>query len=430
MLADRDLIVLSDDWHGLPTSSIHLFRRLSQGNRVFWFNTIGRLPRPSFTDARKVLRTMGNWAVKNRPSRSARTDDASVHLVSPLMIPWFKRPIRRFNLFCFLRQYEGLAKKFGISRPIVVTTFPFAVDFVAAVPDALKLYYCVDDFLNYPGVDHAGWAIMEAQLLQIIDGLVITCQTLAKKRINHCPLLHLPHGVDFEHFHLAVHQAVPVPRMASLPRPVIGFFGLVGKWVDLSVISYLSRAFPRCSFVLLGRSEVDLQPLAACPNVHSLGWVPYSELPRYARYFDVGLIPFVLNDLTRAVNPLKLMEYFALGIPVLSTRLPELEMIQGPLHLAIQPEEFAAGLSDILRRRTKASFDEAIALARANTWDARAEEFSGYVERLEESLGKASHPARAPYPTSCPGKPGGVRATRTINLVSYLRTSTQDAEKL
>jgi glycosyltransferase involved in cell wall biosynthesis len=163
---------------------------------------------------------------------------------------------------------------------------------------------------------------------------------------------------------------------------MVGFFGLISAWVDQALIAHLSEAFPDVSFVLIGRADVDTASLAARPNVYQLGLVPYADLPAYARYFDVGLIPFVLNRLTRAVNPLKLMEYFALGLPVLSTRLPELELIHGPLRLAETAEEFRAGLADLLGALPSFEPEEAFVAARANTWDARVEQLSGFLENL------------------------------------------------
>jgi glycosyltransferase involved in cell wall biosynthesis len=383
MLTGRDLVILSDDWNGLPTSAIHLFRRLARANRVFWFNTVGRLPRLSLADAGKVLRVLGSWAGRRgaHAPPGAREIPGGLHLVNPIMVPWFKPLVRRFNRFSLLRKYQKLCLRHDITDPILLTTFPYAVDFLKAVPDATKVYYCVDDFLDYPGVNHADWARMEAELLGCIDGLVVTARTLAHKRTSDCPLLHLPHGVDFEHFQVSP-AAEPVPVLEALPRPVVGFFGLISSWVDQEVIADLSEHFPEASFVLLGRSEVGLERLTARPNVHCLGFVPYAELPRYARYFDVGLIPFVLNRLTRAVNPVKLMEYLALGLPVLATRLPELETVAGPIRLGQTPAEFRAGLREALALCGPEARAEARAVARRNTWDRRVEQLSAFLETL------------------------------------------------
>jgi glycosyltransferase involved in cell wall biosynthesis len=380
MITGRDFVILSDDWNGLPTSAIHLFRRLARGNRVFWFNTVGRMPRLRLADAGKVLRVLGSWGGRRTASGASDIPDG-VHVVNPIMVPWFKPLVRRFNRFSLLRKYRKLCVRHDITDPIVLTTFPYAVDFLKAVPDAIKVYYCVDDFLDYPGVNHADWARMEAELLQTVDGLVVTSRDLARKRLNDCPLLHLPHGVDFAHFQVRP-TAEPVPALEALPRPIVGFFGLISSWVDQEVIADLSEHFPQTSFVLLGKSEVSLDRLAGRRNVHCLGFVPYAELPRYARYFDVGLIPFVLNRLTRAVNPVKLMEYLALGLPVLSTRLPELETIPGPIRLAETRAEFRAGLDEVLARRGPQTRSDALAVARGNTWDQRVEQLSEFLTTL------------------------------------------------
>jgi glycosyltransferase involved in cell wall biosynthesis len=222
---------------------------------------------------------------------------------------------------------------------------------------------------------------MEAELLRVIDGLIVTSRHLAHKRVSACPLLHLPHGVDFDHFQTG-DTVPPVPELEALPRPIAGFFGYISEWVDQDLIADLSRHFPGVSFVLLGRGDVGVQRLAGLPNVHHLGFVPYAELPRYARYFDVGLIPFVLNQLTRAVNPVKLMEYLALGLPVLSTRLPELETIEGPIRLAVSREEFRSGLREVLSMVGPRTRTEARAVARQNTWSQRIEQFSAFLEQF------------------------------------------------
>jgi glycosyltransferase involved in cell wall biosynthesis len=383
MIRGRDFVVVSDDWYGLPTSAIHLFRRLAGPNRVFWFNSIGRFPRFSRVDAGKVLRTLGSWVRPGRRNRPEQGQDpAGVHVVNPVMVPWFKPWVRRFNRRSMLRKYEQLCEEHQITDPILVTTFPYAVDFVKAVPGATRIYYCVDEFLDYPGVNHADWGVMEEELLQVVDALIVTSRDLARKRQTPCRLLHLPHGVDFDHFHEAAAKPRPVPVMDGLRRPIAGFFGLLSPWVDFGLLGDLSAAFPDVTFALIGRAEVSMNELADRPNVYHLGYVPYADLPAHARYFDIGLIPFVQSKLTQSINPLKLMEYFALGLPVLATRIPELERIAGPLRLAATRAEFRAGLRTILRGLPTFQPEEAFVAARCNTWDERVEQLSDFLEGL------------------------------------------------
>jgi glycosyltransferase involved in cell wall biosynthesis len=264
----------------------------------------------------------------------------------------------------------------------VVTTFPHGVDFIKAVPAALKIYYCVDDFLHYPGINGSDWAKMEAELLETVDGLVVTSRLLAQKRRNGCPLLHLPHGVDFEHFTSGADTRQTVAPLETLPRPIVGFFGLISRWFDQDLLAHLSDNFPQVSFVLIGRAEVGLGALVQRPNMHYLGFHSYEELPRYARYFDIGLIPYLRTSFTQAIHPLKLLEYFALGLPVLATRLPALADAEGPVLLAESKAEFADGLRALLSEDLKGRAQAAVELARRNTWDVRVEQLSAFLEQV------------------------------------------------
>lgn len=390
MISGRDFVVLSDDWHGLPTSAIHLFRRLARHNRVFWFNLISRLPRFSRADARKVFHTLGAWAGKRPPHKAhARAPDAGVCVVNPVMVPWFKPWVRRLNCRSLLRKYRQLCDRNAITEPIVVTTFPCAVDFLKALPEATKIYYCVDDFLDYPGLNRTDWTAMETELLETVDVLVVTSRDLARKRCNACPVLYLPHGVDFDHFHGALSGGPAGPLPAGLRHPIVGFFGLIDRcWVDLELVEGVAEAFPDVSFVFLGRSDVEPGDLPRRPNLHWQGFIPYADLPRHARDFDIGFIPFVRSGLTRAANPLKLLEYFALGLPVLSTRLPELEGIDGPLWLADTAEEFRHGLRVLLENRGGFTREQAFAAARQNSWEERLARLSRFLEQRAPVGGK------------------------------------------
>jgi glycosyltransferase involved in cell wall biosynthesis len=389
MIAGQDFVVLSDNWHGLPTSCIHLFRRLARQNRVFWFNTVSRLPGLSLRDAGKVLQTVGGWLCP----QSKKTTTEPVTVASPVMVPWFRGYGRVFNRRSWLRTYARLQAAHGIRRPIVITTFPFTVDFVQEVEARARVYYCVDDFLDYPGVRHADWAVLEVQLLGCIDGLVATSRELERTRRTAAPVLHLPHGVDLEHYRSAVANPRPIALLESLPRPIVGFFGLLSEWFDQDLMVHLARVFPDVSFVLLGKAHFNPTRLRLEPNIHHLGWIPYEELPQYARYFDVGLIPYVQNQMTRSLNPLKLMEYYALGLPVLATRLPELEHTAGPLSLACGAEEFCKKLQSLLDEGTGGYTEEAVAVARNNTWDRRVEQLSTFLDYLPAGQDGSRHSA-------------------------------------
>jgi len=102
----------------------------------------------------------------------------------------------------------------------------------------------------------------------------------------------------------------------------VGFFGLLHEWVDIELIGRLADALPY-SFVLIGSSSEDLSDLLRRKNVFHLGRRPYATLPSYSRGFAAALVPFQLTELTASVNPIKLREYAAAGLPIVSSALPE-----------------------------------------------------------------------------------------------------------
>jgi glycosyltransferase involved in cell wall biosynthesis len=112
---------------------------------------------------------------------------------------------------------------------------------------------------------------------------------------------------------------------AALPGPVIGFYGLIEDWVDLEVIRHMAAARPDWSFLMIGEVKTDTSAVRRLPNVHFPGRRPYQSLPGYCRKFDIAVLPFVVNELTLAANPLKVREYLAAGLPVVATPLPEVQ---------------------------------------------------------------------------------------------------------
>jgi len=385
----HDTIFFSDDRSSIPTSTMHIADQIAAGtiagaNRVFWVNIYTRLPKLSeFKKAFRILTQRGT-----QPAVNQQDTGSTIISSTPIQIPWFGIPARKFNGYFASRLFQKLVKQYDIHHPILVTNFPCAVDAFHSIrqfaPHVPQIYYCVDDYTEYPGLHSQHWKTMEQELFSIVDGAAFTSRDLMqnKQRRKTLPSLYLPHGVDYAHFACENAERVPIAALEKIKKPIVGFFGTMDTWVDISAIAYLAKRFPQCSFVVIGRSVVPPTVLAGLENVHSLGQIPYSELPQYARYFDVGLIPFVMNDLTKAVNPLKLMEYYAIGIPVISTRLPDIVDVPGPLYFADTHEEYGNHLDTILRSDLSELRRQAQEVARQNSWLARAESFIQFVKRM------------------------------------------------
>jgi glycosyltransferase involved in cell wall biosynthesis len=340
---------------------------------------------PKISEFKKAFRILTRRGTK--PAVNQQDTGSPIISATPIQFPWFGLPARKFNGFFAGRFFRKLVKQHNIQNPVLATNFPCVVDAFRSIrriaPDAPQIYYCFDDFVAYPGFNPRHWQTMEQEFFACVDGVVFTSRDLQqnKKRPASLPSLYLPHGVDYEHFACEKIEKSPIEVLEKIKKPIVGFFGTMDTWVDLSAIAYLAKRFPQCSFVVIGRSVVPMTVLEGLDNVHCLGQLPYSALPQYARYFAVGLIPFVLNDLTKAVNPLKLMEYYAIGIPVISTRLPDIVDAPGPLYFADTHEEYEERLDEILRFDLSELCRRAKEVAQQNSWAARAENFIQFAEQ-------------------------------------------------
>ena len=116
--------------------------------------------------------------------------------------------------------------------------------------------------------------------------------------------------------------------------------GLIADWVDVELLARVARSFPEGSLALIGKTATDVSRLERLPNVHLLGRRPYAELPAFCKGFDVALNPFRLNELTLNSNPLKVREYLAAGLQVVSTPVPEVVRLNH-CRIASSPDEFA-----------------------------------------------------------------------------------------
>lgn len=180
----------------------------------------------------------------------------------------------------------------------------------------------------------------------------------------------VPNGVDYDHF-----AGVTGRRPDDLGEgPVVGYYGALAEWLDYDLIEGVSEALPDVRFVLIGPDydgTATTAPALKRPNTTWLGPRPYRDLPAYLAGFDVAWIPFVVNDVTQAVSPLKLFEYMAGGKPIVTPPLRECARYRA-VQIADGVEGFAAEIGRALELgKDPAHVDALRKTARANTWEAR-----------------------------------------------------------
>ena len=228
---------------------------------------------------------------------------------------------------------------------------------------------------------------MERQLMQRADVCFMTAHSLleSKKAINPNTFL-ASHGVDHAHFVKALAPATIMPaEIATLPHPIIGFFGLIHEWIDLDLLAKMARMHADWSIVLIGKSVVDVSALKSFPNIHLLGRRSYEALPGYCRGFDVAIIPFEVNELTRNVNPIKLREYLSAGLPVVLTDLPEVKFYGDHVYVARGHDEFVSKVEQAIREDSVEARQRRSDSMRGETWEARVTAVGDAVVRVRNA---------------------------------------------
>jgi glycosyltransferase involved in cell wall biosynthesis len=367
--------VLGDDWGRHVSTLQHLFKHIIPHRPVVWVDSFGhRLPRLRAADLRRAAEKVRAMA---RP-RTVRGGHDPAAVVVPRALPWHNaKLVRSANVWSIRHDVRrALTRIAPGERPVLVTATPTVPELVGTLDERASIYFCMDDYGELPNTTAGMLQPLERLTLGRVDAVVATARRLAEQKRPASERAHqLPQGVNYDHF------ATPRPcpsEISSLPRPILGFAGGVSPCCDFELLRTVAGALPRASVVLVGPIMVDLAAERLPPNVHVLGNRPYSDLPAYVQAFDVGLIPYLLNDWTASVDPLKLLEYLAAGIPVVTTPLLEAQKYASVVRQGGTPAAFLAAVHDALAsdEHTRAA---GRAIAARNTWSHRAEAFLALV---------------------------------------------------
>jgi glycosyltransferase involved in cell wall biosynthesis len=381
-----------DWWYHHPHSKNHLMRRFARaGNRVIFVNSISM-----------GLASLGNKDLLPRVKRKlrsyaklARTTVEGITVVSPAALPFFgSRAARAANRRLLRVQIGALARRRGLSRPVLWIAIPTAVEMIGQFDESLVVYQ-VSDKYDANTMDHATdpatirrlheRALERADLILYSGRKLLAEATHSRERS-----FLLEQAVDFDHWSKVASGTLTVaPEIESIPRPRLGYFGAIEPWlVDQELIKRAARERPRWHWVFIGNRSRGLE-IEDLPNVHFLPPVSYDELPRYAAGFDVCVLPWETEQaFTSYGSAIKVREYLATGKPVVIAPLPEYEAMKDVLRIARSREDFLSLVEDALDER-----GEELARARQasvvhGTWDARAEWVSELIEKA--LAGKAS----------------------------------------
>ena len=232
------------------------------------------------------------------------------------------------------------------------------------------VYDCMDEWGSFPGMKQD---VLETEALLVRDADLVTvsARRLQEKWMGNAARVELiRNGADFPRFSAPHGESL----LDSVPHPIVGYFGAIAAWLDVELLAHVAAERPEYSFVLAGGVfDVDVRALDALPNVHLLGQQPYERMPEYLQSFDACVIPFVVDAITAATDPVKFYEYISLGKPVVSTWLPELEGMREHFYMARDAGEFLSMLDVAVKENDPVLRSARVALARASSWNVRAD---------------------------------------------------------
>jgi len=253
---------------------------------------------------------------------------------------------------------------------------------------AVTIYDCMDElsaFKNAP----AELTTREADLFQRADLIFTGGRSLYEvKREQHASVYCFPSSIEVDHFRTALEITNDPVDQQHIPRPRVGFFGVIDERTDIELLGRIAEMRPDLHFVMVGPVvKISEDDLPRHENIHYLGGKTYDELPAYIAGWDVAMMPFAMNDSTRFISPTKTPEYLAAGRPVVSTPIRDVVRPYGErglVRIAETAEQFVAAIQDSLDEDAGERRKRADEFLETMSWDKTQ---GAMAELIDEAVG-------------------------------------------
>jgi glycosyltransferase involved in cell wall biosynthesis len=354
------------------------------GNRVLFIENTG-VRRPSIRDAARLRDRIKNWW---RAPGGVNVTTQGPEILSPLLLPFpYARVAVAINERILVRAVRAWIGR-DDRRPLIVITFlptPLARAAIHRLKPDLSVYYCADRLAETSA--QAAKLTQSEPLLLAEAGLVLTTShglqksaTAIAKRVEY-----LPCGVRSAEFASAKRSSARRPSPYDrLTGPIIGFTGTLRNEIDVPLLTEVAGLAPDLNFVFVGPVAIDVARLAAHKNVRFLGAVQHADVVTYTASFDAGMLPYFLTDYTADVMPVKLKEYLAAGLPIVSTHLPEIcrfaDQHPGVISFASDAATFARALREAAAEKAPASVERRMEIARHYDWSEQMSQLNAWIE--------------------------------------------------
>lgn len=387
MIAGESFVYFGPEpWDSMWRNRHHLMTRLARTNKVVYIEPRPYVPQVAASLRRGEVRPADLWRERCMTQEQPNLWIYRPPRYAPLGGP---PPVRAVTHAMRRRALRRELAALGIERPIVWISTPTQFDARLDLPARLRVYHIVDDYLAYHDLAAArreSYARMERELIDWADLVVVVSTALLETKsagAQRGKFRLLPNGFD-DAAYRADCPVVQPQALDGLPRPILGYVGLISVRLDLALLDALAEAHPEWTLVLMGTvfrqgCEEALDRLAGRANVQLLPAVPGNAVAGYVRSFDLGLLPYRVTQETTHASPLKLYEYLAAGLPVVAADVPGAREFVSVVDVARTPEEWAAAivrrLADDRPERREARRTEVA----PHTWEARVATLSEFL---------------------------------------------------
>ena len=381
-MSRKDIIcVTMTTWEGdYMKTIVHMMSQLAKNHRVLFVDypftykdVLTGILKKSNAPVKRIL-----GISKRLRKLTTRQGHEIYHLTLPPIFPsnWINdassfQEVIMAQSHIIVRSICNAMQKTGMTEPTVINAFNpiIGLPMVGRLDESQLIYYCYDEIRAAQWCGKHG-GLMEDEFLQLADQVIVTSEGLKDTKSLHNPHTTLvKNGVDFDLFHQAY-----FPDRFRRQRKVIGYTGSLDFRLDYDLLAFLAALHPEFDFHFVGRiTDPNAEKkLGQFQNVTFFGARQPNDLPLLMQAFDLGIIPFVKNEFTKNIYPLKINEYLAAGLPVVSTDFAPLIDFEKHILIGKDHEEIQSGVVRSLANDYQAEAERRIEIARSNDWSVRA----------------------------------------------------------
>ena len=382
----KDIVLLSTaDWDNpFWTNKQHVAVELSQaGYKVFYIDSIG-LRAPSLN--KKDMSRIGKRVSKM--FKAPRKIQNNLWVWSPITLPWNKyKIVRNFNKAYLRSMIFFWTKILNFKDKVLWTYNPLTIRLLNIEKYSKTIYHCVDEIKDQPGMPVDILVESESELIKKADIVFVTSPQLyeTRKSLNEQTYYH-SNVADFNHFNQSIIKDFPKPKdIEQVQGPILGFIGAISSYkINFELLSFIARERPHYNIVLIGLvgegdPETDISMLTKFENIFFLGPKSYKELPAYLKYFDIAMLPNVINSYTDNMFPMKFFEYLAAGRNVVSVNLKSIQEFSSYVRCGSTNEDFLECIDDIVKGNT-IPLEQKLDLAKEYTYKERTRKMLNLIK--------------------------------------------------